>query len=231
MAIIKTGALVVGIRGTIDGVTFSQNPNGPYAKGWRRPVNKSTTAQQPRRAAFGNIGRLWNGISSALQEDWDDYAALPAQTLYNSFGDPYNMTGFGWFRSINLNRLTAGQAVSTAVPTIAQPSPPNITNMVIRETNAPLARWFFDNDPGSGYYALTFMAVSNRQGGVTPPVRPQPIGVTPLTGSTTTVFFTSNIENAFGPISQNRRYFLHAYFQTSEGRRSAVAVDWTDGLP
>jgi len=136
MAIIKIGAPLSGVRGTIGGVTYSANKAGPYAKTWTPPSNPKTVNQSLQRGFVSRQPLNWAGMSDALREDWDDWAALAAQELENSLGEAYYASGFNWFTKLNVRVIRHGGSAFTAVPVIPRPAAPDITELRICPTGS-----------------------------------------------------------------------------------------------
>lgn len=128
MAIIKLGPPVSGIRGTIGGITYSQNKSGPYAKIWRQPSNKRTSKQSKERGFLSRMPVLWNNLTGAQRLDWRTFAALPAQDLVNPLGDTYSATGYNWFCKCNIRLLRVARATIAGIPTQARPAAPSIVD-------------------------------------------------------------------------------------------------------
>ncbi len=97
MAKIKLGPTVVGIRGTIGGITFTENKSGPFARAWSRGANPRAPLQSAQRGRLGSIPDLWRALTPAEQAAWDAFAALPAQDQTDRFGDTFSLSGFGFF--------------------------------------------------------------------------------------------------------------------------------------
>jgi len=49
MARVEMGTIVVGLRGTVGGLTFSTNRSGPHCHVWTRSGNARTSLQSGRR--------------------------------------------------------------------------------------------------------------------------------------------------------------------------------------
>lgn len=126
MAITKLGPPIAGIRGTIGGITYSENKGGTYAKLWAPPVNPRSPNQQTERAYLSRMPGLWRALSDAQRAAWDTFAALPAQELFNPLGESYYASGFGWFCKCNVRLLRMARATIQAVPTQARPAAPTI---------------------------------------------------------------------------------------------------------
>jgi len=132
MAIIKLGALVVGVRGSAGGLTFSANRSGPYVKTTSKGANPRSAKQSVVRQRLGRMPELWRNITSAQRTDWNDYALAAPQELTNSLGETYFTTGYAWFVHCNTTRLNLAQVPLAPAPTIAAPAAPNINLVTYR---------------------------------------------------------------------------------------------------
>lgn len=137
MAIVKYGTTIVGVRGTIDGITYSANKGGNYAKGWSRSSNPRTTPQMRQRNIAAEQAARWRNLTAAERTAWNTWAALPAQQRTNSLGIVYNISGFAWFVALNTNLYNAGDALTTAAPVLARPAPITISAIIARTTGTP----------------------------------------------------------------------------------------------
>ena len=126
MAIVKVGAPLAGIRGTLGGIVYSENKAGPYAKQWSRPSNPRTTKQTIERGYLARMPALWTAMTAPQRAAWDTFAALGAQELENSLGEAYYISGFGWFCKCNIRLLRVGRAPIVPPPAKARPIPPTI---------------------------------------------------------------------------------------------------------
>ena len=131
MAIIKLGIMVVGIRGTVGGGTFSANKSGPYVKAWSRGSNPRTDFQTIQRATIAAMPQLWRDLTPAEKTAWDVWALLAAQDRINRLGEIFSASGFNWFTIINTRLLNIGRPTRTAVPTQSRPSAPTISSLVL----------------------------------------------------------------------------------------------------
>jgi len=126
MAITKIGAPLTGIRGTIGGITYSENKSSTYAKAWAMTSNPRTNKQSNERAFLAQMSDDWRALTNAQRDDWADFAALPAQELTNSLGVAYYASGWNWFVKCNVRLLRLGRAKIKPVPTQARPAAPSI---------------------------------------------------------------------------------------------------------
>lgn len=128
MAKVKLGTIVVGIRGTIGGITFTANASGPHARLWSKPNNPATTGQQRTRGRQSTYGQLWQSMTPTLRANWRTFAVTPPEHDYNSLGEQIWPTGWQWFCRIQQRRESVGAAVSTTVPaTGAATAPASVT--------------------------------------------------------------------------------------------------------
>lgn len=130
MAILKFGALVAGARGTIGGVVYTAGRSGPYARTWARGANPRTARQSAERSRMSQIPSLWASTSPTQRGDWDTWAADPAQELTNALGEPYYISGYSWFTTINIRLLAAGLAARLDPPTTTAPAIPIIASFI-----------------------------------------------------------------------------------------------------
>lgn len=142
MAKILLGPTVIGIRGTVAGITFSENGGGPYARGWHKPPNKRTTGQETARANLTSWAQSWRSLTSTQKASWDTYAALPAQQLTDSLGQPYYASGFNWYITTQTNLAKIGAAATTTAPAGARPVIAAAPSLEFRTTaSAQATRW------------------------------------------------------------------------------------------
>lgn len=136
MAIIKIGAPLTGIRGTIGGITYSANAAGPFAKQWARGSNPKTPKQSLERSYLAQMSSLWSDLSDPERASWRTFASDPAQELTNSLGVAYFASGFNWFVKCTIRLFRVGRSPLSAIPTQARPSAPAIDDFVITQAGS-----------------------------------------------------------------------------------------------
>jgi len=115
VAIIKLGALVAGIRGTVGGVTYTAGKSGPYARAWAKGANSRRQGQQLTRGRFSALGTAWQGLTASQRSGWDTLAAADPEPTYNSLGELEVLSGWQYFLRVNARRLkTVGTIVEDA---------------------------------------------------------------------------------------------------------------------
>ena len=134
MAIVKIGAPLAGIRGTLGGITYSENGASVYAKQWSKPSNPRTPKQTRERSYLSSIPALWAALTDVQRAAWRTFAADPAQELTNSLGETYYASGYNWFTKCNVRLLRLSLSTISAVPTQARPAAPVVTEFRVCET-------------------------------------------------------------------------------------------------
>lgn len=221
MAIIKLGATVVGIRGTIDGITYSANKAGPHAKGWTRGANPKTDIQTNQRNRQSFYATNWRSLSGALRTAWNTWAALPAQARTNSLGVSYQISGFAWYVLLNTNLQNANDLAITAVPVLPIPVAPTLSNLNLHTTAFGFNCFvrYGAADPDLGKKAPILCRIVNSVGrtAIVPKLL---LIVGQPTALARDVIFTTELNTRFGTISIGQRGFLLSCYQNAEGRRS-----------
>lgn len=110
----------IDARGSVGGITASQNTMGPYLRAKRSPVQPRTSAQQQRRYDFQKLVREYQDLSVTNIDKWMDFAKV--WTRKDAFGNDIHHTGLDWYVSLNSRRMAMAHA-SNATP----PLNPNTT--------------------------------------------------------------------------------------------------------
>lgn len=116
MALVKYGAVVTEASGSIDGITYSRNTFGAYARTRAVPVNPNTPAQTAARTLLTALSQQWRGLSQVNRNGWNTVAQSVVRT--NSLGEPYNPTGQQLYVGTNANRQNVGLSVAAAAPSL-----------------------------------------------------------------------------------------------------------------
>ncbi len=219
MAIIKLGITVVGIRGTIGGITFSQNKAGPYAKAWRKPVDPRTPGQLAARALLSTIPTEWRAITQAQRDAWDTWAALPAQDLTNPLGETYSISGFAWFNKFNTWGLSLGFTVRTAAPTLPKPAPPTILTATVQNTVLQADVTYASGTFGASDTIVVFVAPWKTQTALTPPNNFRFLRAD-FNPPATLFDFKNQYTNTLGAPIVSGQAFIRVYLQNTQRYRS-----------
>lgn len=129
MALIKAGALIAEIRGSVGGATFARNRGGQYVRNRSIPLNPQSPRQVEVRQEFGNLSNLWSTtLTPAQRTAWGVYAQnVP---LPNALGEDRNVSGINMFSRGNSLLLDCGMALADDGPTVFTQGPsftPTIT--------------------------------------------------------------------------------------------------------
>lgn len=154
MAIIKLGATVVGVRGTLGGLTYSANRSGPYIRQYQRYAPSATRAMANQAADMARLGGLWSGLGASGRSGWDTLAALAPEPHYNSLGEYIDLTGWAYFVMCNRRRATVGVGDILTAPTGAQadrPPPGGVTGVTMDIGGTPdVSATWADYGPETG---------------------------------------------------------------------------------
>lgn len=227
MAILKLGATIVGIRGTIGGLVFSANQAGPYARIWQMPSNPRTELQTQSRSFLSQQASGWRALTSSQRADWDTFAALPAQALTNPLGETYYISGFGWYVKTNARLLQMDRTPNTTYPTSTRPSAPTVTI------------WHYDNDAPGFRLRVRFSGLSDTANDLVCFARPIVAGARavntsgwflvrarqgPVSDPQEIVCTTRHILK-WGNALDGWQLFISGHEQTPDGLRSSPGVD------
>lgn len=129
MALIKLGALVSNISGSIGGTTFARNRGGAYIRNRTVPLNPQTTRQSAVRQVFGQLSNLWStSLAAAQRTAWELYASnVP---LPNALGEDRNVSGINMYSRGNALLLDTAGVREDDGPTVFTQGPsftPTIT--------------------------------------------------------------------------------------------------------
>lgn len=67
-------SLIGDLRGSIGGQTYSRNKAGAFIRQRVKPVNPQTPRQQNARYRFGNMSILFQSLTTAQKNCWEDFA-------------------------------------------------------------------------------------------------------------------------------------------------------------
>lgn len=117
MALVKYGAGIVQISGSIAGDVHARNRFGNYIRPRTKPVNPHSARQESARAIVAYLAERWHEDLSAVQRNlWNVYAAAVA--MKNRLGETIHLTGFNHFIRTNCVMKTWGTGVFDDAPTI-----------------------------------------------------------------------------------------------------------------
>jgi hypothetical protein len=160
MAKALMGPTVIGLRGTIGGITFSSNSSGPYAKAFARPPYNAGPHMQLPRGLLVSTARGYAALTPAEKAAWAAYALAPVEPDYDPWGSLRYLSGFQWWQRAGLRRQAMGDAPTATVPTSAMTAPAGCT-LTADHVGGPLsvvlgwtAATFAANEYAAGYIAI-----------------------------------------------------------------------------
>lgn len=136
MAKLKFITPVDEARGSIGGVVFSRNKACSYAKSRRVPVQTWSLQQSFGRGVVSQWPNEWRSLTQTQRDDWDTWAALPAQEKTNSLGIGYYCSGFQWFVSLNTRLYWFLLPFIEDPPAAAKPSAPTQSDVTMFATGS-----------------------------------------------------------------------------------------------
>lgn len=145
MALVKLGAMVAAVSGSIGGVTFGRNRGGQYVRNRTPPLNPNSPRQATVRALLADLSNKWSTLLTDVQRTaWDNYAAnVP---INNALGEPRNVTGLNMYVRGNSMLLQTGGVRVDDGPTNLTQGPTYIPTMSLTVAGQDLT---IDAIPGS----------------------------------------------------------------------------------
>ena len=228
MARVKYGAPVSDVRGSIGGITFSANATSTYAKQWRAPRRHGSRLAAKSRCSFAPHGNAWRDLSQGERDDWNAYAADPAQELTNSLGEAYYANGFNWFVTLRTRLLWMERTPIETAPVSAKPDPPAITAVTLEASGGgDTSAVSYPLDEFDGYDLVAFGRLWLSQGAVARTAGFFLVIATQSPGASETNLQDA-LEKVFGTIPTGARLFLTLARQDEDGQRSTAASDYGD---
>lgn len=224
MAIVKFGVLVIGVRGTIGGATYSANGSGPFVKAWAKGSNPRSPIQTDQRLRVAEQSQGWRALTSLQQAAWDAFAALPAQDLTDSLGQTFSASGFNWYTKVNTRLLIVGRPVRTAPPVLPRPANPTILALTLR--SSPFFLESLILYPSMEFNTFDLVLKLWMVNSVGRQVRASNFKLLVATTSPgmTQQEFKPELEEAFGTIQIGQFGFAQVFRQTTDGLRSSATA-------
>ena len=130
MALIKLGAAVGQISGSVGGVTFSRNAGGAYMRARAIPVNPGSQFQTELRGYLAQLTALWPTLTQAQRDGWAAYSVNVL--LPNPLGDQREIGALAHYVRSNVPRLQSGNPRVDTAPvifTLGEFTQPTITSI------------------------------------------------------------------------------------------------------
>jgi hypothetical protein len=224
MAKLKLGPVVVGLRGTVGGLTFSANKSGPYVKQWQRPPKVRTNLQTDAGNTMLQASSEWVNITALQRADWDTWAAGPAPARFNSLGEPLVLSGFNWFVEMNSQLLYNGASINQPAPVLPEPGSFPLGSLFMQAVPIPLARISHTVDPIVGFFTMYRMA-QGKSNASNSFAQPNYYTFRRGDGATNPSFILPDVVSRWGTVQENRAWYLQAHLINLEGLRGPATLD------
>jgi hypothetical protein len=225
MATVKFGTTVVGVRGTIGGLTYSANSSGPHVRIWSKGSNPKSTLQTQTRARISNIGPLWAALSGAAKTTWTNFGLAPPEIDTNSLGEVIYLSGWMWFVRVNQRRQSVGLPLTSTLPTnsgVSAPASCSITATALPAGTVTI-HWTLGDFP-AGYSAVCFLGAHPTQGLVSKTSNlAQVLAAHAPAGTSANI--TTATQARFGNIPASWKLFANLYKLRDDGVRSTVITN------
>lgn len=120
MALVQYGGGVTEITGSIGGNTFQRSSAGTIVRARVASIIPKSNISSNVLSQSASLTSAWRNLGPDYVREWNAFAAAhPRQDI---FGKSKKLSGHGWFKSINSQRLLASQSVINDPPTYALPS-------------------------------------------------------------------------------------------------------------
>ncbi len=152
MALVKYGAGIVQMSGSIAGDVHARNRFGNYTRPRTKPVNPRSQRQMAARVIMMFLAEQWreSPMTDVIRTAWQTYADSVNWT--NRLGEQVTLTGFNMFIMGNAALLAVGAALVTAAPA-ALGLPPGDPNMVVSNCTEAAQRFDLAFDDGFDWCA------------------------------------------------------------------------------
>jgi len=148
------------IRGSVNGVTYSRNRFGLYARAKASPVQPRTPAQNERRAQLTVLSQRWRTLPEDNRAEWR--ALADELTRSDTLGLTYRLTGLQAYLQVNLWRALLGIAPQDDPPAqLDAPNPVSIQG-ISYDTDQNILNIQFTPSPYRGALAIWATAPFSR---------------------------------------------------------------------
>lgn len=132
MARVTYGESITEYAGSIGGITYLRNASGPIAKLRSLPPLNPSPDQSTYQTNMAILVAYWPTLSQANKDSWDALAAAHDKTT--PWGETKTLSGYQWFLSVNLLRLSTGQALRSSPAAWHVYAPPDSFDLVATGT-------------------------------------------------------------------------------------------------
>jgi len=225
MALVQLGETIIGLRGTIGGLTFSANKNGPYCKKLVVPVAKNSILQSEKRSWFSRIRLDWAKCTEEQIAAWEALASDPPEVDTNPFGEQIFLSGSAWHCRVNMRRLQAGDGIERDCPANVPVEPPDTFTLTVYPSSDEVHDSVFGYTEGDfeGCYAALRLAVSSSVVRNVQSTGWMTVWCGVVEGETETVI-DEELVQAFGEVYEGQKVFGELRRQSTSGIRSTALL-------
>ncbi len=152
---IRFGAVITDSRGSMDGVTYSKNKAGSFARKRSVPTHKVTSYNSTIRARQATLSKRWSStLTLAQRAGWTTLAGL--NPVVDVFGNTRYLSGFQFYCRVNGVRGQCGLAFIDAAP--ADQAGTGLLTAVVTATVVPVVSVAFTGTPLDADHRLYIFA-------------------------------------------------------------------------
>lgn len=221
MALVRFGAGIVQMSGSIAGTTFARNASGNYARSRTKPVNPASAPQEQIRAVVAYLTDRWlETVTTSQRAAWGDYALAVA--MKNRLGESIHLSGFNHYIRSNSAIIYAGATVVDAAPIeLSLPDQDTTISFTASEATQNLsvtfdasAAWAAEvggymfirmgrpQNPTRNFFAGPYLYADKIDGAVLPPTSPATITAPTTISAGHRLWIAARIARADGRISE-----------------------------
>lgn len=221
MALVRFGAGIVAMSGSIAGDVHARNRSGNYVRARTKPINPNTARQVEVRSAVTLLAARWASTLTAIQRTaWGLYADSVA--MKNKLGETIFLSGFNHYIRSNVILVQTGNTIIDDGPTIFElPEKDPTMSITATEAGQTIAVAFDDTLPWAnetGAFLFTF------QGSPQNAQRNFFIGpwrqMNQIVGDDATPPVTPSVQPAVFAVAEGQHQWIYARIARKDGRLS-----------
>lgn len=149
----KFGSIITDGSGKLGGQVFSRNHYGNFVKNKVSPIQPNTVSQLNLRSIMASVTSAWESLTDSQRFEWSKFSESYPQK--DRFGHTFYLSGFNFFRKINMVRLTQSMPLLSS-PLAPLPFPVwELVDITAFSLN-PSIFCFINPSPPAGYIYQVF---------------------------------------------------------------------------
>lgn len=205
MAIFRPGPAAAQISGSIGGTTFSHNRGGQYMRLRSIPTKVTSVPAQNAKNRITQLSREWGSLAADNQTAWKVWAQ--ENPIINAVGDKITLAGHMAYMQINNNLLQAGDTILDLPPVDPAPDPLLTLSAVADESDHSFTITFTATPLGAGLRLMSEVAIVASPGINYVENLYRLVDIS-AAAQATGLDIGSDVEDRFGPLTENARFFL-----------------------